>query len=74
MAITKRNPNTIHLGGHATFINDVVASGQTIVAGDQLSAADDGTLKKRTGTQDPMFVALEAKTTTALTRIRAEAL
>ena len=146
MAITKRDPNTIHLSGHIEYINDVVASaaitpghlielhsdsgtpkfqkvgtaakarspkialnrsmlnkgiddayaagdlveagvlspgsvawmliasGQAIVPGDQMEAAADGTLIKRASSGIGLFIALEAKTSTVLTRIRVEAM
>ena len=146
MAITKRDPNTVHLSGHIEYVNDVVASaaitpghlielhndsgvakfqkvgtaakersrkialnrsmlnkgvddayaagdlveagvlspgavawmliasGETIVAGDQMQAAADGTLTKRVSSGIGLFIALEAKTTLVLTRLRVEAL
>jgi hypothetical protein len=49
-----------------------IASGQTIVAGDKLESAGDGTLKKFAAGV-VLFSALEAKTATALTRLRVEA-
>lgn len=48
-----------------------VASGQTIVFGDPLESAGDGTLRKFT-TGVVLFTALEDKTALALTRIRVE--
>lgn len=50
----------------------LIASGQTIVAGDQLESAGDGTLRKQNGAGITLFSALENKTATALTRLRVE--
>ena len=50
-----------------------VASGQTIVHGNKLESAGDGTLKIF-GSGIVLFKALENKTATALTRLRVEAL
>jgi len=49
-----------------------IASGQTIVHGNKLEAANDGTLKIFS-TGIVLFKALENKTATALTRLRVEA-
>lgn len=49
-----------------------IASGQTIVPGDLLESAGDGTLRAL-ASGVALFSALEAKTATALTRIRVEA-
>lgn len=49
-----------------------IASGQTIVHGNKLESAGDGTLKIF-GSGVVLFKALENKTATALTRIRVEA-
>ncbi len=49
-----------------------IASGQTIVHGNKLEAANDGTLKIFSAGV-ALFKALENKTATALTRIRVEA-
>jgi hypothetical protein len=51
----------------------LIASGQTIVFGNRLESAGDGTLRIF-GSGWPLFQALESKTATALTRIRVEAL
>lgn len=60
--------SALHKGATAWLL---VASGQTLVYGDGLESAGDGTVRKlASGTR--LFTALEAKTTTALTRIRAE--
>ena len=49
----------------------LIASGQTIVAGDKLESAGNGTLRKLAAGV-PLFSALEAKTALALTRLRVE--
>jgi hypothetical protein len=49
----------------------LIASGQTIVAGDKLESAGNGTLRVL-ASGVALFSALEAKTATALTRIRVE--
>jgi len=49
-----------------------IASGQTIVAGQKLESAGDGTLQAYSTAGGAIFAALENKTATALTRIRVE--
>jgi hypothetical protein len=61
--------SVLHPGATAWMF---IASGQTIVHGNKLESAGDGTLKIF-GTGVVLFKALENKTATALTRIRVEA-
>jgi len=59
------------VGAPGTTIWALIASGQTIVAGNSLESAGNGTLKVyASGVK--IATALEAKTATALTRIRVE--
>lgn len=51
----------------------LIASGQTIVAGDEMESAGNGTLRKL-ASGVPYFSALENKTVTVLTRLRVEAI
>lgn len=60
-------------GGPGASFWMLIASGQTIVAGDKLESAGDGTLKIVTAGFG-CFSALENKTAVALTRIRVEVL
>jgi hypothetical protein len=60
------------VGQSGTTVWAYIASGQTVVAGNKLESAGDGTLK--VGTTAPIASALENKTATALTRLRVEVL
>jgi hypothetical protein len=60
--------SVLHKGATAWML---IASGQTIVAGNRLESAGDGTLRIF-GAGWPLFQALESKTAVALTRIRVE--
>jgi len=59
------------VAGKGANIWAFIASGQTIVNGDRLESAGDGTLRKFTSGLE-IARALEAKTALALTRIRVE--
>ena len=60
--------SALHKGATAWML---IASGQTIVTGNRLESAGDGTLRVFASGW-PLFQALESKTATALTRIRVE--
>ena len=61
------------IGAPGTTILALIASGQTIVFGNALESAGDGTLKVYSS-GIKIATALESKTATALTRIRVEVL
>lgn len=61
----------VSIGSKGATFWMLIASGQTIVAGDKLESAGDGTLKKF-ATGIVLFSALENKTALALTRLRVE--
>jgi hypothetical protein len=60
------------VGQSGTYVWAFINSGQTVVAGNKLESAGDGTLK--VGTTAPIASALENKTASALTRVRVEVL
>lgn len=62
--------SVLHKGATAWML---IASGQTIVTGNRLESAGDGTLRIFSAGW-PLFQALESKTAVALTRIRVEAI